>query len=246
MSNSEPKRRRGEFDDALKGYYQDHDEVLPDENTDYKSLTAESVGSLILGLLSALTFISMLFVIFPIMGIVLGVTAIRKILRAAKELEGLGIASAGVALSAFLAVTGTGYQIYMTQYTVPLGYETVRFSDLIADPKSGRIPERMVFLSTPYLDNEGQERVPRVFMEGYMFPTRETTNIQKFMLVPTIERDPFGSLIPDTSQMVEVTLQGDLRTSYRSSPVRVGGILSVNPAPAPGTTPYLLKADVFR
>lgn len=246
MSDSEPKRRRGEFDDALKGYYHDHDEVLPDENTDYKSLTAESVGSLILGFLSALTFISMLFVIFPIIGIVLGVTAIRKILRAAQELEGLGIASAGVALSAFMAVAGTVYQIYMTQYTVPSGYVVITFSDLKTDPKTGLIPEHIVPLTIPYLDKEGREIIPQVFIEGYMFPTREMSGIRKFMLVPSVERDQFGSVIPNPSQMVEVTLQGDLRASYRSNPVRVGGILTINPNPTPGTTPYSLKADVFR
>jgi hypothetical protein len=245
MSNPTTKRRRGEFDDALKGYYQDHDAVLPDENTDYKSLTAESVGSLILGFLSALTFISMLFVIFPIMGIVLGIMAIRKILRATTELEGLGIASAGVALSAFLAIAGTVYQIYMTQYEVPGGYVVVTFSDLIADSRTGHVPEHILQL-TLHLDKEGQQRYTPIFVEGYMFPTREMSGIRKFILVPSVERDQFGPVIPNPSQMIDVTLQGELRASYRSSPVRVGGMLIVNPNPAPGTTPYSLKADVFR
>jgi len=116
MTDSEKKRRRVEFDDALKGYSRDHDAVLPDENTDYKSLTAESVGSLILGFLSALTFVSMLFVIFPLMGIVLGVTAIRKILRATEVHEGLNIASAGVALSAVMMITGIYLRPAITWY----------------------------------------------------------------------------------------------------------------------------------
>jgi len=245
MSDLNSKRRRGEFDDALKGYYQDHDEVLPDEISDYRSLNAESVGSLILGVLSALTFVSILFVIFPIMGIVLGITAIRKILRATQELEGLGIASAGVALSTMLAIAGTAYQIYLTQYEVPAGYLEIDFSMLAADSRTGRIPEQIMQL-TSHRGEDGNEYFTPVFIEGYMFPTRQTTAIRNFMLVPSIKQNPFGPTTRSPTEMIDVSLVGDLRISYRSSPVKVGGILQVNPNPNPGETPYLLKADVFR
>jgi len=246
MNDADTKRRRGEFDDALKGYYQDHDEVLPDENTDYRSLTAESVGSLILGFLSVLAFISMLFIVFPIMGIILGITAIRKILRATQELEGLGIASAGVVLSTTLAIAGTAYQIYMTQYEVPIGYEVLDFSDLVTDQRTSRIPDSILRLS-PHWDEQGnvQPGTP-VFIEGYMFPTRQTTELRNFMLVPSIGQGQYGPLTPDPTQMIDVSLAGDLRVSYRSSPIKVGGILIVKPDRAAGETPYSLKADIFR
>lgn len=245
MSESNTRRRRGEFDDALKGYYHDRDEVLPDENSDYRSLTAESVGSLILGFLSVLTFISMLFLIFPIMGIVLGITAIRKILRATQEHEGLGIASAGVGLSAMLALAGTIYQVYIMQYEVPAGYMEIDFSMLAADSKTGRISESILMLA-PHLDSQGNESYTPVFIEGYMFPTRQMTELRSFMLVPAVEQNKFGSPTRNPTEMIDVSLLGDLRVSYRSSPVKVGGILHVNPDPKPGETPYLLKADVFR
>ena len=245
MSDSNTKRRRGEFDDALKGYYQDHDEVLPDDNTDYRSLTAESVGSLILGFLSILTFISMLFVIFPVMGIVLGVTAIRKILRATQELEGLAIASAGVGLSALLAIAGTTYQFYIAQYEVPAGYVEIDFSMLADDPKTGRIPEQIAAL-TPRMDEQGNTSYTPVFIEGYMFPTKQMTDIKSFMLVPSVEQNKFGSPTRNPTEMVDVSLLGDLRVSYRSTPVKVGGMLHINSDPKLGETPYLLNADVFR
>ena len=245
MSGSDPKRRRGEFDDALKGYYQDHDEVLPDEMTDYRSLTAESVGALILGVLSVLTFVSMLFVVFPIMGIVLGLMAIRKILRATRELEGFGIASAGVGLSAILAIAGSVYQIYRTQYEIPAGYELIDFTMLAADPKTGQIPKQILQFS-PHPDEQGNEGYIPVFIEGYMYPTRQMTEIKSFMLVPSVVQNQFGASTRNPTQMVDVTLVGDRRVSYQSSPVRVGGMLVVNPQPSPGETPYHLRADVFR
>ncbi|MDR0326706.1 MAG: hypothetical protein LBI05_00265 [Planctomycetaceae bacterium] len=246
MSDSDTRQRRGEFDDALKGYYHDHDEILPDENTDYRSLNAESVGSLILGFLSILTFVSMLFVIFPIMGIVLGAMAIRKILRATQELEGLGVASAGVGLSVLLATAGTSYQVYISQYEVPAGYVPINFSMLLADAKTGRIPEDILTLAQPFQDEHGNTYEKRVFIEGYMYPTKQLTEIKNFMLVPSVEQGQFGSLTRNPTQMVDVTLSGDLRAAYRSGPVKVGGTLIVKPDLLPGATPYSLKADVFR
>jgi len=246
MSDSNPKRWRGEFDDALKGYYTDRDEVLSDDNTDYKSLTAESVGSLILGFLSVLTFVSMLFVIFPIMGIVLGVTAIRKILRATKEHEGLGIASAGVGLSAFMMIAGATYQFYMQRFEIPAGYVEIKFEHLVADHRTGRIPDDILRLA-PHRDEHGNVHPGTpVFIRGYMFPTRQTTELRSFMLVPSIGQGQFGALTRDPSQMINVTLLHDRRVSYRSTPVMVGGTLIVNPDRAVGETPYSLRADFFR
>jgi hypothetical protein len=242
----EPKQRHTEFDDALKGYYQDHDEVQPEDNPDYRSLTAESVGSLILGILSVLTFISLIFIIFPLLGMLLGVLAIRKILRASEELSGLGISTAGVALSLILAVAGISYQIYAYSFEIPPGYVEINFAMLAADPKTGRIPEGIIALTT-HFDEQGNPTsgVP-VFIEGYMYPTRQMTDIDRFMLVPAIEQGKFGAATRNPTEMIEVTLSGGLRVPYRTSPVRVGGILSVNENDTAGETPYRLDADVFR
>jgi hypothetical protein len=247
MTNTtEPKRRRTEFDDALKGYYQDHDEVRPEENPDYRSLTAESVGSLILGFLSILMFISLVFIVFPMMGIVLGVLAIRKILQASEELSGLGISTAGVALSLIFFIAGVSYHIYANNFETPAGYYEIDFAKLAADPKTGRIPEEIIAL-TPHFDEQGNQTngVP-VFIEGYMFPTRQMTDIDRFMLVPAVEQGKFGTTTRNPTEMIEVILLGGLKVPYRTSPVRVGGILSVNENNNAGETPYQIDADVFR
>ncbi|MDR2755349.1 MAG: hypothetical protein LBC20_06545 [Planctomycetaceae bacterium] len=242
----ESKRQRTEFDDALKGYYQDHDEVQPDDNPDYRTLITESVGSLILGCLSVLTFISSIFIIFPLLGILLGILAIRKILRASEELSGLGISTAGAGLSLIFLIAGISYQIYAYSFEIPLGYVEIDFAQLAADPKTGRIPEEIIAL-TPHFDEQGNPTpgVP-VFIEGYMFPTRQMTNIDRFILVPAIEQGKFGATTRNPTEMIEVTLFGGLKVSYRTSPVRVGGILYVNENDNTGETPYRIEADVFR
>ncbi|MDR3232135.1 MAG: hypothetical protein LBT46_00450 [Planctomycetaceae bacterium] len=244
--NSGDSRRRGEFDDALKGYYQDHDEVIPEENTDYRSLTAESVGSFVLGFLSLLTFISGIFIVFPILGIILGTLAVRKILGASKELGGLGIASAGVALSVLCATAGLSYQVYTASFQIPPGYVPLTFADLAADPVTGEIPKEVLALALRTDPQSNEVSGTPVFIEGYMFPTRQRTEITNFMLVPSIEQNKFGAATRNPSEMVDVTLRGELATEYKTNQVRVGGMLTVKEHPEPGQTPYSLDADVFR
>lgn len=244
-AQTEPRRRRTDFDDALRGYYQDHDEVRPDENADYRSLTAESVGSLILGGLSILVFVSGLFLIFPILGVILGVTAIRKILRASEELSGLGISNAGVALSILFAVSGSIYLYYSNSFSTPPGYVEIDFERLAADPRTGRIPPEILNLAVK-TDEQGNpvSAVP-VFIEGYMFQTRKMNDIDSFVLVPALDQSRFGTVTRRPTEMIEVHLNG-FGVSYRTTPVRVGGLLYVNENPASGELPYRLEADVFR
>ncbi len=254
-----PKNRRTEFDDALRGYYTDHDEVRQDENPDYRSLTAESVGSLILGFLSILTFISVIFLIFPIMGIVLGVLAIRKILGATEELSGLGISSAGVALCTVLALSGIAYQMYAFSFETPPGYERIDFSQLSADPLTGKIADDILLRSAtrdpggniiPLVPRANPEEnllpPPPVFIEGYMFATRQMSGIDSFVLVPALEQSRFGGITRNPTEMVEVRLLGGITATYQTTPVRVGGYLFVNENYASGELPYRIEADVLR
>jgi hypothetical protein len=134
----------------------------------------------------------------------------------------------------------------MAQYEIPAGYRMIDFAELTADSRTGRISEHILRL-TPHLDEQGNEQPGTpVFIEGYMYPTRQMTEIKSFMLVPSVDQGQFGSLTRNPTQMVEVSLLGDLRISYRSTPVKVGGILIVNPDYASGETPYSLRAEICR
>ncbi|MGL4593948.1 MAG: hypothetical protein ACRCUY_04375 [Thermoguttaceae bacterium] len=237
---------RSQFDDALRGFYQDHDEVRPDENVDYRSLTAESVGSLILGFLSILTFVHPIFAVFPIIGIVLGVVAIRKILGASEVLGGIGISSSGVALCFLVGVSGICYQYYISSFSVPLGYVEIDFAMLAADPTTGRISPEVLALATR-TDERGQIIPgPRVFIEGFMFPTRNMTAIDNFMLVPSLQHGPFGAVKRRETEMIDVKLSGGETVDYRTSPIRVGGLLSIKDDYKPGEVPYQINADIVR
>ncbi|MDR2346470.1 MAG: hypothetical protein LBE18_10415 [Planctomycetaceae bacterium] len=241
MTDEKNKQKRNEFDDALRGYYQDHDEVRPDELIDYKSLAAETIGSLILGFLSILTFISILFLIFPIMGIVIGIIAIRKILNAPEVLSGLGISSCGVVLCVIFAAGGLYYQYYVSSYEIPISYREINFEFLAEDPRTGQINPNVILLA-----DSTQKSTDRVFIEGFMQPTRNMNNVIEFLIGATPERSKFAPPKPTKTEFIKVKLTGDLVTSYRSSIIGVGGILYVNPKPEPGELVYRIEADFIR
>ncbi|MDR2761345.1 MAG: hypothetical protein LBB88_01935 [Planctomycetaceae bacterium] len=241
MTDEKDKRKRNEFDDALRGYYQDHDEVRPDELTDYRSLASETVGALILGFLSALTFISILFVIFPLMGIIIGVIAIRKILNAPEVLSGLGISSVGVILCVVFAIGGLYYQYYVSSYEIPTNYREINFEFLAEDPRTGQINPEVLLLA-----KSTQEEGVRVFIEGFMQPTRNMNNVTEFLIGATPERSKFAPPKPTKTEFIKVKLTGELTTSYRSSLIGVGGILYVNTNPDSGELTYKIEADFIR
>ncbi len=229
--------KRTEFDDALRGVYHDYDEVHPEQTTDYRSLTAESVGSLILGILSSLMFFHWAFAIFPIMGIVLGVTALRKILNAREELSGFEISTAGVALSVIFMIAGFSWQYYSYSYSIPAGYIPLSFEDLKADPKTGQLPQHVIELA------KSQQKV---FMVGHMYPGRKMSGIESFMLVPTLEHCKFCNPTRNPTEMIDIQMIDGLTASFRTRPVRIGGTFYINMNYVSGELPYLIEADLFR
>jgi hypothetical protein len=241
MADDKNTRNRNEFDDALRGYYHDHDEVRPDELTDYRSLGSETIGSLILGFLSALTFVSILFIIFPIMGIVIGIIAIRKILNAPEVLGGLGVSSVGVTLCSIFAIAGLYYQYYTSSYEIPIGYREINFEFLAENPQTGQIdPEVLILAETTQQNNA------RIFIEGFMQPTRHIDDVKEFLIGATPERSKFAPPKPTKTEFIRVRLTGELTTSYRSSLIGVGGILHVNTNPKSGELIYRIDADFIR
>ena len=229
--------RKTEFDDALKGIYRDNSDVQQEQTTDYRSLTAESVGSLILGVLSALTFLHWSLAIFPIMGIVLGVAALRKILNATEELSGFEISTAGVALCALFWISGCGWLYYSYSFAIPPGYIALTFDELKADPKTHKVPDHIIRYA-----EEGQ----KVFLIGFMYPGRKMTGIESFMLVPTLDHCKFCTPTRNPTEMIDVQMVDGLTASFRTRAVRVGGVFSINPDYLHGELPYRIDADVFR
>lgn len=229
--------KRYEFDDALKGIYTDHDEVAREQITDYRLVEFYAVGSLVCGVISAVTFLSWSLLAIPLIGILLGILSLRKILHAAEEVGGMGITLAGLGLAVLLGGTGFGVLAYHHFHSVPAGYLRIDFDNLALDAQ-GKIAET--------LEESAKNRVP-VFIQGYMYQTNKMSGIDHFMLVKTTEHCKTCSPTKNPTEMLEVFMTADQKVSYRTRPVRVGGVLEIDTARLKrGESPYVIRAEVFR
>lgn len=227
-----------EFDDALKGMHADYDEAQPDESSEYRSIGVLSITSLILGILSVLTFLWWPLALIPIAGIGFGVFAVKKILHAPDEVGGFELATLGIAVSSVFLIAGLAWQGWAYYHTVPSGYVKIDFSELAPDPKTKKISDKIMHLV---------EDEQRIFIEGYMYQTRRLTGLDYFNLVRTVEHCKFCSRADNPFDMIDVKMSSGLTADYRTRAVRVGGVLRFDEKYAEkGDLPYTLEADVFR
>jgi hypothetical protein len=91
-----------------------------------------------------------------------------------------------------------------------------------------------------------QQNTSRIFIEGFMQPTRNIDNVTEFLIGATPERSRFAPPKPSKTEFVRVRLTGGLTTSYRNSLVGIGGILHVDRNPKPGELIYRIDADFIR
>lgn len=226
-----------EFDDALKGIYHEYDEVQRDERTvDYKEVGSLAIGSLIAALISILGFFWMPFILVSVVGLVLGILAMRKILNAPEEITGFAITTAGVVLSLGIGVSALIFQTWYYYHNAPPGYLVVDFGDMAFDAKSGKVKPEI-------LDLDGK----KIFVKGYMYPTNRQSGIEDFTLVRTLAHCKFCSPGNNPADMIAVELEKGMSVSFRANkPVNVGGVFYVDSEFKAGEIPYSLDANVFR
>ena len=207
---------------------------------EYRVLSVLAVASVLIAIISlpALFFVKLCFL--PVTGLVLGFKAIREISARPGELTGLGLARAGLFLSAaiFLGSIAIATTIYLTE--VPEGYERISFIDMQPDDAHPELPV------PPYaIERNGQ----KVFVKGYVYPDDTKSELHRFVLVPDMGTCCFGGQ-PALTDMIEVTLKDPLRLKYSLKRRRLGGILKVDTRKKPvsglGGVYYQLDADYVK
>src|SRR5262245_61085650 len=112
------------------------DLTAPDE-ADYRSVSGGAVASAIVGALSVLMLLAasysfesaLMMALLPMVGIVLGVLALRRIKASPEQYTGAGAAKLGVGLSAGFLLAGLGYAGYVHATEVPNGYTRTSFAE---------------------------------------------------------------------------------------------------------------------
>ena len=174
----------------------------------YRSLSFLAVAAFVFGLLSVPTGVAAnmnpILLVFPFLGMLIGLTAVLKLRNRTNEFTGLGLAKTGLMLSTILLFAGAAYAAYVYATEVPEGFERISFTDLKPDPRYPQVP----------WSPKSQELVgQKVFVKGYVYPDNQRGAIKRFVLVPDMGTCCFGGK-PKISDMIQVTLEDPLRVEY--------------------------------
>ena len=207
-----------EFEEELLGTYIEHEEYEEDPGTGYRWLNPWAVASVVFGLLSLLTVLGWILVLVPLVGIGLGILALRQIGRAGEEMLGYRVAVAGIALSVVMWGVGHGRLIYVYRTQAPPGYRVVSYEELEADPANPDEPIPQAALDL--VDT-------RVFLKGYMYPGRQQAGITAFLLSRDNGVCSYCNPEPSPTDLVQVKLVGGLEANYTTHLISLGGKFSV-------------------
>ena len=214
----------------------------------YRKLSTLAVVSVVFAAFSLLSAVGWLFAVVPALGIASALWSLKRINQMPEELTGRRLALVGLWLSAVVWAAGSGILLFAEGREVPRGYQAVSFADLQPD---SREPDQLIPPKALELVGEdpltGQDR--RIFIQGYMYPSRRTIGIKEFILVPTLGHCSFCSSQMKSTEMIRVRLTGDLSARYKSTRTGVGGKLEIDPVQALnplGGLPYQLEADYIR
>lgn len=208
----------------------------------YRAICPLATASLVFGILAAFTVWWHWYLgLIPAAGILLGFLALRRIERFPEELTGRGLAWAGLILSLTFGVSGYTVLGIVKAREFPAGYREVTHGELQPDANvpGQRIPPAAYDFQYNQLEDN------RVGIKGYMAPTRQQFGIKQFILCPSIPNCPFCTRNPKPTEMILVTLEGDLEARYTTHEIRVGGKFRVDET-APSGVPYRLEADFLR
>jgi hypothetical protein len=220
-------------------YYDDEEDEEENLPTRYRKVSQSAVLSVVFGVLSILTVLGWFFLIIPLVGIFFALRGWQQILRAPEETTGLVLARVGLVLSAVLLIAGGSYLFHSYKHSAPPGYEKLSWEML--QPDRNKPTELVPAKVKEELDGK------RVFIRGYIYPTKKIIGIRRFTLVPTEGHCQFCTTQIRPTEMVHVQTSGDMTIDYRNHMVGVGGLLRVQPKEGDlAGAVYGLEADVFR
>lgn len=195
----------------------------------YRPVPVAAPVSLCLGICSALALLGPFGVGVSLMGVAVGWQTLRRIRRAEGELGGRTLARAGFSASLAFLMVGSSLQAYHYRTEVPEGFRRVNFAQEISKPQF-------------VIDKLGNQRVPpevqalagqKIFLKGYMYPTRQTEKLTEFILVKDNQQCCFGGQ-PALTDMIHVRLSDGLTMDYTDGLVSVAGEFRIADTPPSG------------
>jgi hypothetical protein len=193
-----------------------------EDYTHYRALSVLAVVSCLLGVLSATAFLSWTLLIIPVLGVLTGLVAVRRIHVNASELTGKRVAWMGVLLSLLMLCSGGGYLSYEYAAELPPGYERLNYAQLQPDAE---VPGEIYPPDITEYDGH------RIFIKGYVYPGKQTSGIKQFVLCRDNGDCCFGGQ-PRLTDRILVSLDGPLTLEYSTQQRHVAGTFRVEPGRA--------------
>jgi hypothetical protein len=194
------------------------EETDAEEYSRYKALSAAAVATLILGILSLMSFLYVWFVAIPIVGLLLGIVALKKIRANPEELTGEAVAKAGLALCVAIGIAGPSYLGYVYATEVPEWATRISYAELQPDPA---VPGQLIPPSAAALNGK------KVFIKGFIYPGGlQTDGIKQFVLCRDQGDCCFGGN-PKITDRIEVTLTDPLTISLSTRMFKVAGTFRI-------------------
>lgn len=210
----------------------------PDQPARYRRVSPLAVASVVCGALTWLAAFFFWLMTVPLIGVALGLAALTRIDRFPDELTGVGLAKAGIVLSAVLGVACLGWHAYLYFADTPPGYYAMSYDMLKPLPgaKADDPPP-----AARELDGK------RVFIKGYMYPGRQAIGIERFVLVPTVSHCQFCMPEIKPTDLIDVRLIHGIKARFTSHRRGVGGTFHIrSPDDTEPGLLYQLKADYLK
>lgn len=212
------------------------------EEFGYKPVPVLAPVGLFLGLFSIVGLVTPVALAVSVLGAVLAGTGLWQIIRARGEMGGRILALTGLVLSVGFLFSGSALHAYNYLTEVPEGFERLDFRWL--SKQEPLIQGNYVQVSPEVMPLEGK----KVFLKGYMYPTRQMTGISKFVLCKDTGECCFGGK-PKLTDMVMVEFQKGMTVDHREQQlVSVAGVLRPRPIVQGGelVALYTLEGTYFR
>jgi hypothetical protein len=217
---------------------------------EYRPLYMGAIASVVMGLLSSLIFFAgrdslesaLLLAPLPLIGIALGLRALRRIRENPDRWTGQKLAKVGLALSAACLIGGIGFAGYVRATECPPGYEPTSFAELKPDEVDLR-GDHFIPPDIAALDGK------KVFIKGYIRPDSTNNglrrNISQFLLVRDNNQCCFGDMSTvKYFDQVAVKTNDRLTVDFSFGLRRIGGTLRILPQNLAGGAPvFTLEAD---
>jgi hypothetical protein len=195
----------------------------------YKPVPVLAPVSLALGLLSGLGFLGLLAVPIGLVGTIVSLICITRLRKVRGEYGGMWLAVTGLVLSFACFTTSGGLWAYGYTTEVPEGFRRLNFMSDIS--QKGFVVQK----GKPAEFNPDVKSLDgkKVFIKGYMYPTKQMEGLKTFLLVKDNAQCCFGGN-PALTDMILVNLVPGKTVNFHSGVLTsVGGVFHCQASSGP-------------